>query len=87
MLTGAALAGAWPLLASSEEISADDTSLATPASRRATANALEWLDRHQRADGAWHCDVGFKLKVGEVGLAEPDAEKSPFGYHIIKRLK
>jgi cyclophilin family peptidyl-prolyl cis-trans isomerase len=32
-------------------------------------------------------DVGFKLKVGEVGLAEPDAEKSPFGYHIIKRLK
>lgn len=32
-------------------------------------------------------DVGFKLKVGEVGLAEPHAEKSPFGYHIIKRLK
>jgi len=32
-------------------------------------------------------DVGFKLKVGEVGLAEPDPEKSPFGFHIIKRLK
>jgi hypothetical protein len=32
-------------------------------------------------------DVGFKLKVGEVGLAEPDAQKSPFGFHIIKRLK
>lgn len=32
-------------------------------------------------------DVGFKLKVGEVGLAEPNPQKSPFGYHIIKRLK
>ncbi|MAW59971.1 MAG: hypothetical protein CMJ94_03930 [Planctomycetes bacterium] len=32
-------------------------------------------------------DVGFKLQVGEVGLAEPDAQKSPFGYHIIKRIK
>jgi cyclophilin family peptidyl-prolyl cis-trans isomerase len=32
-------------------------------------------------------DIGFTLKVGEVGLAEPDAQKSPFGYHIIKRLK
>jgi parvulin-like peptidyl-prolyl isomerase len=32
-------------------------------------------------------DVGFKLKVGEVGLAPYDKEKSPFGYHIIKRVK
>ena len=32
-------------------------------------------------------DVSFKLKVGEVGLAEFDPAKSPFGWHIIKRLK
>lgn len=32
-------------------------------------------------------DVGFKLEVNEIGLAEPDAQNSPFGYHIIKRLK
>ena len=31
-------------------------------------------------------DVGFTLKVGEVGLANFDAQKSPFGFHIIKRL-
>ena len=32
-------------------------------------------------------DVGFKLEVGEIGLAEYDATKSPYGYHIIKRTK
>lgn len=32
-------------------------------------------------------DVGFKLEVGEVGMATPDAKTSPFGYHIIKRVK
>lgn len=32
-------------------------------------------------------DVGFKLKVGEVGLAKYDSKRSPFGYHIIKRIK
>lgn len=31
-------------------------------------------------------NVGFKLKVGEVGIAEFDPQTSPFGYHIIKRL-
>jgi squalene cyclase len=61
VLTGAALIGAWPLLATSEEVSGSSTSLATPASRQATVKALEWLERHQRPDGAWHCDVGFKL--------------------------
>ncbi len=61
VLTGAAIAGAWPLLATSEEAQVSSASLATPASRRATNKALEWLDKHQRSDGAWHCDVGFKL--------------------------
>ncbi len=32
-------------------------------------------------------DVGFKLKVGEVGLAEFSETTSPYGYHVIKRLK
>lgn len=32
-------------------------------------------------------DVGFSLKVGEVGLAVYDPKTSPFGWHIIKRLK
>ena len=32
-------------------------------------------------------DVGFQLEVGEVGLAQYDKEKSPFGFHIIKRVK
>ena len=32
-------------------------------------------------------NVGFPLKVGEVGLANHDMKESPFGWHIIKRLK
>ncbi|MFK5955325.1 MAG: peptidylprolyl isomerase [Planctomycetota bacterium] len=31
-------------------------------------------------------DIGFALGAGEVGLAVFDEEKSPFGWHIIKRL-
>jgi foldase protein PrsA len=32
-------------------------------------------------------DVGFRLKVGEIGVAVWDASASPYGWHIIKRLK
>ena len=32
-------------------------------------------------------DTGFPLEVGEFGLAEYDAEKSPFGWHIVKRTE
>jgi len=32
-------------------------------------------------------DVGFGLEVGEIGMAPYDAKKSPFGWHIIKRIK
>jgi hypothetical protein len=32
-------------------------------------------------------DVGFKLKVGEVGLAVYDPKDSKFGWHIVKRLE
>ncbi len=32
-------------------------------------------------------DVGFKLKVGEIGIADYDPATSPYGWHIIKRVK
>jgi parvulin-like peptidyl-prolyl isomerase len=32
-------------------------------------------------------DVGWRLQVGEIGIAPYDQAKSPFGWHIIKRLK
>jgi len=32
-------------------------------------------------------DVGFTLQIGEVGMAIPDPVKSPFGWHIIKRVE
>ncbi len=32
-------------------------------------------------------DVGFRLKVGEIGVAPWDATASPYGWHIIKRVK
>jgi len=31
-------------------------------------------------------DIGFKLGVGDVGIANFDPQTSPFGWHIIKRL-
>ncbi len=61
VLCAAAVAGAWPLIASTEEVDTTGESLATPASRRAVDRALHWLVEHQRKDGAWDCDVGFKL--------------------------
>lgn len=32
-------------------------------------------------------DVGWRLKVGEFGVAPYDSRKSPYGWHIIKRTK
>lgn len=32
-------------------------------------------------------DVGWRLKVGEFGVAPYDKTKSPYGWHIIKRTK
>ncbi len=32
-------------------------------------------------------NVGWRLQVGEIGVAPYDKTKSPYGYHIIKRLK
>ena len=32
-------------------------------------------------------DTGFPLEVGQIGLAPHDPQASPFGWHIIKRIK
>ena len=32
-------------------------------------------------------DAGFPLQVGEFGMASYDKAKSPYGWHIVKRLK
>jgi hypothetical protein len=32
-------------------------------------------------------DVGWRLQVGEIGVAPHDDKKSPFGWHIIKRVE
>ena len=32
-------------------------------------------------------DIGFPLKVGEIGMAVYDPKKSPYGWHIIKRIE
>src|SRR5262245_1265353 len=32
-------------------------------------------------------NVGFKLAVGQIGMAPHDAKASPYGWHVIKRLK
>ncbi|HLQ66124.1 MAG TPA: peptidylprolyl isomerase [Candidatus Limnocylindrales bacterium] len=32
-------------------------------------------------------NVGFAINVGEIGIADYDATKSPYGWHVIKRLR
>jgi len=32
-------------------------------------------------------NIGFTLQVGQIGIADYDPQTSPFGWHIIKRLK
>jgi hypothetical protein len=32
-------------------------------------------------------DAGFPLQVGEFGMAPYDKDKSPYGWHIVKRVK
>jgi parvulin-like peptidyl-prolyl isomerase len=32
-------------------------------------------------------NVGFALKVGEIAVADYDPQTSPYGYHVIKRIK
>jgi parvulin-like peptidyl-prolyl isomerase len=32
-------------------------------------------------------DVGFTLEVGDYGVADHDPRTSPYGFHVIKRVK
>jgi hypothetical protein len=32
-------------------------------------------------------NAGFPLQVGEIGIADFDQRTSPYGWHIVKRLK
>ena len=32
-------------------------------------------------------NVGFKLQVGEIGVADYDPKTSPYGFHVIKRVE
>lgn len=46
------------------------------------------LSQDDREDYAEHFgDVGFRLQVGEIGVAPYHRVKSPFGWHVIKRLE
>jgi hypothetical protein len=60
----AAGVGAWPLVATPQDRGGDNASLATAASRKGAEKALRWLVDHQEKNGAWRCDVGFKLNEG-----------------------
>jgi hypothetical protein len=46
------------------------------------------LTQDDRATYAQHFgDVGFRLQVGEIGVAPYHHVKSPFGWHVIKRIE
>jgi len=46
------------------------------------------LTQDDREDYAEHfADVGFRLQVGEIGVAPYHRVKSPFGWHVIQRLE
>ena len=55
------------------------------AGKKASTPALTIYERQEMV-GAFG-NVGFKLEVGEIGLAEHNSFDSPFGWHIIKRLE
>lgn len=59
--------------------------MALQAAARTEAESSMWIERGRMVPA--FCDVAFSLDVGEVGLAEYDAERSPFGWHVIKRLE
>ena len=46
------------------------------------------LTQDDRDDYArYFADVGFRLQVGEIGVAPYHRVKSPFGWHVIQRLE
>jgi len=44
-----------------------------------------WYSRRQMV--AAFGDTGFPLAVGEIGIADYDQRKSPYGWHIVKRIE
>lgn len=46
---------------------------------------VQWFPRNQMMGGFGN--VGFKLQVGEVGMANYDVKDSAYGWHIIKRYE
>ena len=48
-------------------------------------SAIQWFPREQMVPGFGN--IGFKLKVGEVGISNYHQADSPFGWHIIKRYE
>ncbi|CAG0926453.1 hypothetical protein PLCT1_00020 [Planctomycetaceae bacterium] len=57
--------------------------MVTDASRENQGQKIFWRKNMVGAFG----NVGWRLKVGEVGVAAYDPKESPFGWHIVKRLK
>ena len=52
------------------------------------APGIYTLTQDSRDDYARHfSDVAFRLAVGEVGVTPFHGSKSPFGFHVIKRLE
>ena len=52
-------------------------------SKQNTDNNIYWRGGMVPAFG----NVGWRLKVGEIGVAAYDPNNSPYGWHIVKRLK
>ncbi|MFT5049926.1 MAG: peptidyl-prolyl cis-trans isomerase B (cyclophilin B) [Chlamydiales bacterium] len=64
---------------------AQEAQQALLAATQAEADEHMWGTREQMVPAFG--DVGFLLEVGEVGLAPFDPAKSPYGWHVIKRLE
>ncbi len=57
--------------------------MASPAMQK--IQTYSWTPREKMVPA--FSQIGFGLKVGEVGLAEYDPQNSPFGWHIILRYE
>ena len=66
----------------------DFTALVTQYNARDERPGIYVLTQADRDDYAEHfANVGFRLQVGEIGVAPYHVVKSPFGWHVIKRLE
>ena len=66
----------------------DFTALVTQYNTSDEQPGIFVLTQDDREDYAEHfADIGFRLQVGEIGVAPYHRVKSPFGWHVIKRLE